>query len=135
MPESFREPNPRRLYRDKEKGVFCGVCAGLADYFGFALGPTRVLTVVFALFFFPITVIIYIGLCFILPAKPQSLYKDQQEAQFWHAVRRSPTETFDDIRHLFREMEAKLQRMERYVTSPRFSLDSEFRDLESDKPS
>jgi len=130
MAESFREPNPRRLYRDKEKGMFCGVCAGLADYFGFALGPTRILTAVFVLIFFPITLILYFALCFLVPAKPQSLYKDKQEAKFWQSVRRSPSETFDDIRHLFREMEAKLQRMERYVTSPRFSLDREFEDLE-----
>ncbi len=31
---SAREPSPTRLYRDREKGVFCGVCAGVAEYFG-----------------------------------------------------------------------------------------------------
>lgn len=58
------------MYRDKERGVFCGVCAGLADYFGIDLAVVRVLTVIGFLFFFPATFLTYVALCFILPVKP-----------------------------------------------------------------
>ena len=41
----FPEPNPRRLYRDTEHGMLAGVCAGIADYFGFSVRGFRLLTV------------------------------------------------------------------------------------------
>ena len=50
--------NPHRLYRDKENGRIAGVCAGVADYFGFNLTAIRLLTALSMLFFWPI--IIYI---------------------------------------------------------------------------
>lgn len=122
-------PSPQRLFRDKERGVCCGVCAGLADYFGFNVSVVRILTVIGCLMF-PIIIFIYICMCLLLPVKPQRLYRDHQDEKFWRSVRRSPSDTFSSVRHKFREMEARLERMERYVTSPRFKLDREFEDLE-----
>jgi phage shock protein C len=120
---------PDRLYKDKEKGMLCGVCAGIADYFGFDLTATRVLTVVLQ-FMFPATFLVYILMCMLLPKKPRELYEDREEEQFWSSVRKSPVATVASVRHKMRELDAKLQRMERYVTSPGFTLDQEFRDLE-----
>lgn len=121
--------NPRRLYRDTENGVCCGVCAGVADYFGFNLRATRLLTIL-AFIFMPATALIYIGAALLLPRKPKSLYKKPEEEVLIQSVRRDPHHMFHAVRHKFREMEAKLERMERYVTSPRFDLDREFKDLE-----
>lgn len=123
------DASPRRLYRDKSKGAVCGVCAGLADYFGFDVTVVRILTVVGALIF-PIIFFFYIAMCLLLPVKPGQLYRDQQEERFWRSVRQSPSDTFSLVRHKFRDMEARLERIERYVTSPRFKLDQEFQDLE-----
>jgi len=120
---------PTRLYKDKEKGMLCGVCAGVADYFGFDLTATRVLAVVLQ-FMFPATFLVYIVMCMLLPKKPRELYEDQEEEQFWSSVRKSPMATVASVRHKMREIDAKLQRMERYVTSPGFTLDQEFRELE-----
>jgi phage shock protein C len=58
------------------------------------------------------------------------MYQDQEEEQFWSSVRQSPLATVASVRHTMRELDAKLQRMERYVTSPGFGLDREFRELE-----
>lgn len=126
------EASPRRLYRDKSSAAICGVCAGLADYFGFDVTVVRILTVIGALCF-PIIFFIYIAMCLLLPVKPSKLYRDQDDERFWRSVRRSPSNTFSSVRHKFREMEARLERMERYVTSPRFKLDQEFQDLERDR--
>jgi len=125
-----QNPGPaRRLYRDKENGMLCGVCAGIADYFGFDLTATRVLTVVLQ-FMFPATFLVYIVMCMLLPKKPREMYEDREEEQFWSSVRKSPMATVASVRHTMRELDAKLQRMERYVTSPGFGLEREFRELE-----
>ena len=111
-------PPYRRLYRDKQNGVLCGVCAGIADFFGFDVTATRVLTVV---------------LQFLFPKKPAEIYRDKTEEEFWKSVRTSPVATVASVRHKMREIDARMQRMERYVTSPGFNLDKEFRDLRDDR--
>ena len=35
MSDFYKHKNPHRLFRDKENAVLAGVCAGIADYFGF----------------------------------------------------------------------------------------------------
>jgi phage shock protein C len=124
-----RDPSPTRFYRDPDAGKLGGVCAGLAEYFGFDLGLTRVLTVI-ATFFFPTLLLVYIALWFLLPTKPGKLYRNEDDQDFWRGVRVSPAETLSEVRHRFRAADAKLQRMERYVTSRNFTLDREFQDLE-----
>lgn len=126
-----REPNPVRFYRDPEAGRLGGVCAGIAEYFGFDLALTRVLTIV-AMLFFPTLLFVYLALWWLLPTKPGKLYRDEDDKEFWRAVRVSPAATLSDVRHRFRSNEARLQRMERYVTSRNFRLDREFQDLERD---
>ncbi len=124
--------SPRRLYRDTERGTIFGVCAGIADYFGFNLCATRWLAVITALFFMPFVVFAYIALALLLPRKPTDMYRDDREEKFWRSMRTSPSTTFSEVRHSFRRMEARVQKMERYVTSPRFNLDREFADLEEE---
>ncbi|MGB5543276.1 MAG: envelope stress response membrane protein PspC [Gammaproteobacteria bacterium] len=125
-----RQQNPRRrMYKDRENRMICGVCAGVADYFGFDRAATRVLTVVLQ-FMFPATFLVYLVMCMVLPKKPGEMYQDREEEQFWSSVRQSPVATVASVRHTMRELDTKLQRMERYVTSPGFGLDREFRELE-----
>lgn len=124
-----REPNPVKFYRDPVAGKFGGVCAGLAEYFGFDLAMTRILTVV-AMFFFPAIFLVYVALWMVLPTKPVTLYRDEDDRDFWRGLRVSPAETLSEVRHRFRAADAKLQRMERYVTSRSFGLDREFENLE-----
>ena len=49
-------PRPSRLYRNTEKGVIFGVCAGLADYFGISRFIVRIVAVI-ALFMFTAPVV------------------------------------------------------------------------------
>ena len=122
-------PNPRRLYRDVEHSVVAGVCAGIADYFGFSVRALRWIVALSCFFAFPAVVFSYIAAAILLPRKPVGLYEDENEEVFWRSVRRDPHFTCDDIRGTFRELDRRLQGMERYVTSPRFDLDQKFRDL------
>ncbi len=59
----FADPRrTHRLYRDTRRGMIFGVCAGIADYFAFDLRVTRVLTVLGAMFAFPLVCVSYVVL-------------------------------------------------------------------------
>jgi phage shock protein C len=124
-------PPRNRLYRDPRDGMIAGVCAGIADYFGFDPSITRVLVVLAALFFFPFTVVAYIVLAILLPKKPPELgYNSDEEAELDRRMRAEPHNSLHSIRHRFRDLDRRLQNIERYVTSKRFKLDREFDGLD-----
>ncbi|MEO7071749.1 MAG: envelope stress response membrane protein PspC [Rhodanobacter sp.] len=120
----------QRFYRDPHNGKIMGVCAGVADYFGWNLTLTRALAIVALLWFNVLTLGVYLILGFMLPSKPDTLYDWDTDEEYWRSVRRSAGGTFRDVRHRFRELDMKLQHMEGYVTSSRYDLDRQFRDLE-----
>lgn len=127
-----QQPSPRRFYRDPSRGRIFGVCAGIADYTGMGTCVVRFITIIACLCWFPVVLILYIAMGFMVPVKPEDLYKDVEDEAFWQSVRKSPSETFSNARYRFKQLDQRLQRMERYVTSRRFRLDREFRDLENE---
>ena len=125
-----REPRVvNRLYRIPRRGVIFGVCAGLSEYFGFDLTVTRVLVVVGGCFSFPLIFIAYVLLGFLLPARSSSGPQDDHIDPVERQVRVSPHGTLSNVRYRFRDLDARLQRLEKYVTSNRYKLDREFREL------
>jgi len=119
----------RRFYRNREKAILGGVCAGLADYFGFNLKATRVLAFVAFLMAMPMTVLVYIGAVMLIPAGPKGVRNGEYDPEFRQAVRSAPGQTLSDVRRRFQSLDSRLARLERYVTSSRFDLDQEFRKL------
>jgi len=107
------------------------VCAGIADYFGFDVTVTRLVVLAGVVFFLPPTLIAYLLLAFLLPAKQETAraYGDERAERLQRSVRASPHATLDSIRHRFRELDGRMQRLEKYVTSKRFKLDREFEAL------
>lgn len=126
-----RDPGPRKLCKDPGNKLVAGVCAGIADYFGFDVTVTRLVVVAGLIFFLPPTLIAYVLLAFVLPAKQpiERVYADERAERLQRSVRSSPHATLDSIRHRFRELDSRLQRLEKYVTSKRFTLDREFEAL------
>ena len=122
----------QRLYRDPERGMIMGVCAGIADYFGLNVTLVRIAMVLALLFWWLFTLVAYLLMGFLLPKKPRELYATVEDEAFWRNIRRSPRDTFHDLRHRFRDIDLRVQRMERYVTSNRYDLDRQFRDLENE---
>lgn len=55
------------IYRLTRQKVFAGVLAGIAYRFSLNVRHLRLLYILFALFFFPAAVVIYVGLSIILP--------------------------------------------------------------------
>jgi phage shock protein C len=127
MSELNQRKNPHRLFRDKENAMLAGVCAGVAEYFGFNRKGVRLATLLLMLFppFFAFVVISYLVLAIALPAKPADLYETREQAEFWRGVSNAPSDVFGALSHRFRELNLRLERMEAFVTSREFEIDRE----------
>jgi len=121
-------PSRNRLYRNKDRGLIGGVCAGISDWLGLNLTALRVIVVVLAIPFTPVILIGYVLLWILLPKRPINLYRDPKEEAFWKEVRRSPTDTVSGLNRRFRELDGRLQRMETWLTSSEYRIDRELRD-------
>lgn len=127
MSDFSKRKNPHRLYRDKENAMLAGVCAGIAEYFGFNRKGVRIATALVLLLppFFAFVVVSYIVLAVVLPVKPEDLYESREQADFWRGVNNAPSDVFGSLRHRFRELNMRLERMEAHVTSREFEIDRE----------
>lgn len=125
-------PNRHRLRRNTRRGEIAGVCAGLADYFGWDVNWLRLGWVIAALFFFPVPIIAYVAAAIMI--KPDRgeppRYESQEEERFWRTFTVKPKATFSELRHRFRALETRIEEMEYAVTSSEYGLRKQFRDLE-----
>jgi phage shock protein C len=119
----------RRFYRNKDRAMLAGVCAGFADYFGFNLKVTRILVVIAFFMAMPVTLLVYFATVFLVPSAPDPANRTDYDPEFRRALRSSPSQTVGDVRRRFQSLDSRLARLERYVTSSRFNLDQEFRKL------
>ncbi len=125
-------PNFHRLRRNTRRGKIAGVCAGLADYFGWSLKWVRVLTILLTVFFFPLPAFVYLAAAILIKpgdGRPEA-YHDQEEERFWRTFSTRPKATFSELKHRFRALDARLADLERAVTSEEYGLRKAFRDLE-----
>ena len=118
-----------RLWRDRDRGIIAGVCAGIADYVGVEPVVVRLVTVLGLIFFFPPTIVAYIILAVALRPKPPALYASADEETFWRGVGTAPADTVNSLKRKFADLEARLGYMESQVTSGDFELHRKFRDL------
>jgi phage shock protein C len=155
------------LYRNTSQGKLAGVCAGIADYFGWETWLVRILVVSGVLLGMGWFIVIYIAAWFILDKKSGSATNTQRNAQKGHAgfaangqksnyqqgttqqqdfdeeisnesikvksriwqAGEPPKQAFHDIRRKFKTLERELQVIERYVTSPEFTVSREINKL------
>ncbi|HWI28650.1 MAG TPA: envelope stress response membrane protein PspC [Stellaceae bacterium] len=121
--------NRYRLWRNPDRGIIAGVCAGIADYIGVEPVVARLVAVLGLVFFFPPTLAAYVILAVVLRPKPRALYGSREEEQFWRGVNAAPADTVQGLKMKFRDLEARLGQMETQVTSGDFELHRKFRDL------
>ena len=122
--------SPTRLYLNKRKAKLMGVCAGIADYFDTNVTVVRILTFLGILFSGFWLIVAYVIMGFALDNKPEDLYEDEQEEEFWKQTRKAPEYSAAELRRRFREIERRTSEMEAYMTSKRFRLERELRALE-----
>jgi phage shock protein C len=132
----------KKLYRNTEEGKVLGVCAGIADYLEVSVFTVRVVLVLLVLFtVFP--AFFYFGAALVLDKKPAGLYH-HEAASAAQAQADAPGPGSDPRRmhehfstrvefpyyaRKFATLQARLARIEAYVTSPRFHLRREFRNM------
>jgi phage shock protein C len=118
-----------RLWRDRDRAIIAGVCAGIADYIGVEPIVVRLVVVLGLIFFFPPTIVAYVILAIVLRPKPPALYASPDEEAFWRGVGTAPADTLHSLKRKFVDLEARLGQMESQVTSGDFDLHRKFRDL------
>lgn len=125
-------PNHHRLYRNMRRGKIAGVCAGIADYFGWKVKWLRIGGILATVFFFPFPIFAYIAAAVIMKRPPTELplYRSADEERFWRTYTVKPKATYSELRHRFRALETRIEQMEYAVTSNEYGLRREFRDLE-----
>jgi len=131
------------LLRDDENGKIAGVCAGIADYFGWELWLVRIITVsAFFLGGAGIVFVLYIAAWVVLEKKSKAArsfaagsgpvaYADRPvelKTRVWQRGE-SPKQALAHLNHQFNSLELTLRDMERHVTSNRFQLNREFNNL------
>ncbi|MCJ9428286.1 envelope stress response membrane protein PspC [Kordiimonas marina] len=121
---------PTRLYKDPRHGRVMGVCAGLSDYFSMNVRAIRILAIIGVFMSGGWLILAYLVLGFALDPKPEDLYTDDREEEFWRQTRRSPDYTAAELRRRFRDIERRTADMEAYMTSKRFRLERELKALE-----
>jgi len=129
-----------RFTRNADRAVLGGVCAGIADYFGFNLRVTRLLAIIAFCVAMPVTTLVYIAVVLLVPAEStRSSYKVEREVRRkWRRMSRRERreaaevgrrEAADALSERARLLDERLARVEKYVTSSRYDLDREFRNL------
>jgi phage shock protein C len=94
-----------RLWRDTDRGIIAGVCAGIAGYIGVEPIVIRLVAVLGLVSFFPPTIVAYVILALVLRPKPPALYASADEEAFWRGVGTAPADTLHSLRRKFADLE------------------------------
>lgn len=143
------------LFRDTKNGKIAGVCAGVADYFGWETWLVRIVFLSGLLLGSGFVFVLYIAGWFILDkkkdrlidkvksnaqnqyAKAKNAFDEQPKnendsikvkARIWQAGE-PPKQALYDIRLKFKRLESNLRTMEKYVTSSEFTIAREINNL------
>ncbi len=85
MNERDYEGAPHRLYRDSERGVVLGVCAGVAEYLQSPLWLVRLGALVVGWCFIVPAIVAYLVAALVLPQWPLRYFGDGDERAFWQS--------------------------------------------------
>ena len=133
----------RELLRDDANGKIAGVCAGIADYFGWELWLVRIITVsAFFLGAGGFVFVLYVAAWVVLEKKSKAAAKQESSADYKPATERpvevktrvwqrgeAPKQALTHLQQQFDNIELKLRNMERHVTSSKYQLNREFNRL------
>ncbi len=147
---AYSETSRQRLYRDADRAMLGGVCAGLAGHFGLNLKVTRFLAFIAFLMAMPMAVLAYLAAVCLIPAESRRDEIIVERSCCWgiRRTRRSAksrkrrkrhvrnetaaaasSPTIKDVRKRYQSLDKRLADLEKQVTSPRFQLEQEFRKL------
>lgn len=137
----------KTFYRDTERGKIAGVCAGIANYFGWEVWVVRIVAVTGLILMSKFTLVAYIVAWVVVERAPKTGGKKEQvikettttehhadgrsieiKTRVWEAGE-VPKDAIKDLGARFENMEHSLRDMERYVTSSEYNVRQEFNRL------
>ncbi len=109
------------IYRSR-KGIFMGVCRGLAETFNLSVFWMRAIAILLFLFtgFWPVGVM-YIVAGLILKLEPVAPLRNKKDEEFYDSYTYSRESAIQRIKRKFENIERRIQRMEHTVTSREFN--------------
>ena len=147
---AYATTHERRFVRDADRGIVGGVCAGIADYFGFRVCAVRLIFIIALCVAFPFALLTYFAIVLLVPSE-SSRYEYIVEREVIHRHRRrrrgrrmsrrerrraeaeaeeqERVHRAEQVKERYRTLDERLARIEKYVTSSRYDLDREFRNL------
>jgi phage shock protein C len=136
----YASTSGRHFARDADRAVLGGVCAGIADYFGFNLCATRAIFIIAFFVAMPFAAVAYIAIVLLVPAESgRHEYVAQREVrkrrrrltrrERIQAENEERAQAAEAVKQRYQELDERLARIEKYVTSSRYNLDREFRNL------
>jgi phage shock protein C len=152
---SYSNASARGFYRDGDRAVIGGVCAGLAGYFGLNLKVTRFLAFIAFLTAMPFAVIAYLAAVMLIPAESgrddgafetryccwgvrrsgsrrrnrRARRRAEKRSRMEEPVAAATGPSLKDVKERYKTLDQRLAELEKQVTSPRFQLEQEFRKL------
>lgn len=136
----YASTSERRFARNADRAVLGGVCAGIADYFGFNLCATRVIFIIAFFVTMPFAALAYIAIVLLVPAESsrhEYVVKREVRRRRRRMTRKEKIQAEDEeraraadaVKQRYQALDERLARIEKYVTSSRYNLDREFRNL------
>ena len=137
----------KKLYRDTSRSKIAGVCAGIANHFGWEVWLVRIVAISGLIFLTKATLIAYIAGWAILDKGPKEstqtkgVLKETTSYEYTHDGRaveiktrvweagKAPKDALKDIARQFDSMEHSVRGMEGYVTSSEYKVRQEFNRL------
>ena len=136
----------RGFYRSTDRAVLGGVCAGIADQFGFNLKVLRLLAVIAFIFAMPMAVIAYLAVVLLVPARAGSHYeapvrkekvcrrerrraRKQARREAKREAETASSRAAEIVRDKCQSLDERIADLEKTITSSRYQLDQEFRNL------
>ena len=140
---AYVSTHDRRFTRDADRGLVAGVCAGIADYFGFRLCAVRAIFIIALFVAFPFAALAYIAVVLLVPSdsryevvvereircRRRRMSRRERRRADAEAREQEQARKTEQVRKRYRSLDERLARIERYVTSSRYDLDREFRNL------
>ncbi len=144
MTAHARTTTYRRLTRDADRAVLGGVFAGISRHFGINLCVMRCIGIIAFFAAFPFMLVAYIAAVLLIPAESwrdeyvvERVVRRCRKSYRRHTSRRERREAkvearrqeAEEVGERARALEERLARIEKRVTSRRYQLDEEFRNL------
>lgn len=140
---AYASTQDRRFSRDADRGLVAGVCAGIADYFGFRLCAVRLIFIIALFAAPPFALLTYFAIVLLVPSESRyevvverevrcrrrRMSRRERRRAAAEELEREQARKTEQVRERYRSLDERLARIEKYVTSSRYDLDREFRNL------